>query len=143
LRFAVRRPATRPASPCGHRPPGDALPVLWAGHPALLAGGVRPAEGADVAASGPVTDRRSLARLLLGPAEPDHPDPSALTEILLPARVTCGRPAEETVHRLGETTERLLLGHLRDRRPTVTDFARRERRLPPGQPAGALTSRTR
>jgi hypothetical protein len=94
-------------------------------------------------ASGPVTDRRSLARVLLGPAEPDHPDPSALTEILLPASVTCGRPDEETVHRLGETTERLLLGHLRDRRPTVTDFARRERRLLPGQPAGALTSRTR
>jgi hypothetical protein len=135
MRFAVRRPATRPAtrpaSPRGHRPPGDALP-------ALLANGVRRVEG-----WGPVTDRRSLARVLLGPAEPDDAGPSTLTEVLLPARVTRGRPTEETVHRLGETTERLLLGHLRDRRPTVTDFARRERRLPPGHTAGALTSRTR
>lgn len=138
MRFAVRRPATRPAPPRGHRPPGDALPVLWAGHPALLADGVRQVEGC-----GPVTDRRSLARVLLGPAESDDPGPSALTEVLLPTRVTRGRPAEETVHRLGETTERLLLGQLRDRRPTVTDFARRERRLPPGHTAGALTSRTR
>ena len=81
-----------------------------------------------------VTARPSLA--LPGPADAGLP-------VLPPSPVTWGRPVDESAVRLGETTERLLLGHLRDRRPTVPDFARRERRLPAGHTAGALTSRTR
>lgn len=62
--------------------------------------------------------------------------------------------AEQAVSRLGETTERLLLRHLRDGRPaarrpaldapsTTTEITRRERRALPGRPAGVPASRGR
>ena len=65
-------------------------------------------------------------------------------EVLTPTRVTAGRPpawpSGETVHRLGETTDTLLLRHLRT---TTTEIPRRERRPLTGRKAGALTPRTR
>jgi hypothetical protein len=97
MRFALRRPAARPVSPRGHRPPGGDVPILWTGLP-------------------------------------DHPGQDAL----------------------GETTERLLLGHLRAARPvrakrrpaldapsTTTEITRRERRTLPGRPAGIAAPRGR
>ncbi|GAB2872949.1 hypothetical protein GCM10027176_88100 [Actinoallomurus bryophytorum] len=89
--------------------------------------------------------------------------------VLMPTRVMSDRPATcpsgETAHRLGETTDSLLLRHLRTRpakdaspppepigtaRPpmldapsTITEIPRRERRLLPGRQAGDSTPRTR
>jgi hypothetical protein len=81
-------------------------------------------------------------------------------EVLLPTRVTSGPPAavgsrEQTVRRLGETTDRLLRHHLREGRarrvrpslPGVpssgTEIPGRERRTLPGVQARALTPRGR
>ena len=80
-------------------------------------------------------------------------------EVLLPTRVTSGPAAvgsrEQTVRRLGETTDRLLRHHLREGRarrgrpslPGVpssgTEIPGRERRTLPGMQARALTPRGR
>ena len=75
MRFAVRRPATRPASPRGHRPPGGDLPALQAGPSRWLAGrddcpDASPAERmGDTGVRGLTPPGRvALARVLLGPA---------------------------------------------------------------------------
>jgi hypothetical protein len=249
LRFAVRRPATRPASPRGHRPPGGDVLALRAGPSRRLAArddftDASPAERTwnTGARDLPPHGRVALARVLLGPAKagldpyfgvaspagrswdrrpaPVTPAParSALAgvltgtadgaraenavapgpvarllsadaataeleptapvvagevpQVLTPTRVMSGRPVTcpsgETAHRLGETTDGLLLRHLRTRpakdapgpaaplglngpaRPpmldapsTTTEIPRRERRLLPGRKAGASTPRTR
>jgi hypothetical protein len=80
-------------------------------------------------------------------------------EVLEPTRVTPGRPAtcppEETAHRLGETTDRLLQHHLRQGRSrrarpplpdapsSTTEIPGREWRSLPGVQARALTPRGR
>jgi hypothetical protein len=134
LRFALRRPAARPVSPRGHRPPGGDVPILWTGLPEH-----RRAQDVRI----PGVGRRALARLLTAPAdEACPPRPRAC----LPA---------EPYPALGETTERLLLRHLRDgrsdlpRRPaldapsTTTDITRRERRPLPGRQVGIPAPRGR
>ncbi|MDN3357066.1 hypothetical protein [Actinomadura sp. DC4] len=76
MRFAVRRPATRPVTSRGHRPPGGDAVALPAGSSAWLDGlaapeaavtdpamTVRPRSGGT-----PIQNRRSLARVLLSPA---------------------------------------------------------------------------
>jgi hypothetical protein len=75
LRFAVRRPATRPASPRGHRPPGGEVLALRAGPAGGLAG-ITDASVAERTRSDGVRDlppygRMSLARVLLGPEGAD------------------------------------------------------------------------
>jgi hypothetical protein len=82
LRFAVRRPATRPASPRGHRPPGgDALALRAGPSRQLTDRDASPAErpgDTDVRGLTP-PDRASLARVLMGPAgaDLDLPGPAA------------------------------------------------------------------
>jgi hypothetical protein len=61
-------------------------------------------------------------------------------EVLVPTRVLPAR--REQTARLGETTDRLLLHHLRGG-PTTTDIPGREWRSLPGVQAGALTPRGR
>jgi hypothetical protein len=75
LRFAVRRPATRPASPRGHRPPGGDVLALRAGPAGGLAG-TTDASLAERTRNDGVRDlppygRMSLARVLLGPEGAD------------------------------------------------------------------------
>jgi hypothetical protein len=75
LRFAVRRPATRPASPRGHRPPGGDVLALRAGPEGGLAG-ITDASLAERTRNDGVRDlppygRMSLARVLLGPEGAD------------------------------------------------------------------------
>lgn len=278
MRFAVRRPATRPASPSGHRPPGgDVLALrVEAARQLTVRDDFTDASPAERTGRTGVRDltpqgRTALARVLMGPAgaDLDVPEPgggswdglasgplasaaarsgldvpaatggswdrrsapvgagtegTALTgvvadstdgpwtwdglasgpvagppapaeagttdldliapgehgrvvagedpEVLTPTRVMAGRPPArpcgETVHQLGETTDSLLLRHLRTRpakdaprpagplglnrpaRPpvldapsTTTEIPRRERRPLPGRKAGASAPRTR
>jgi hypothetical protein len=75
LRFAVRRPATRPASPRGHRPPGGDVLGLRAGPEGGLAG-ITDASLAERTRNDGVRDlppygRMSLAHVLLGPEGAD------------------------------------------------------------------------
>ena len=75
MRFAVRRPATRPASPRGHRPPGGDVLALRAGPAGGLAG-ITDASLAERTRNDGVRDlppygRMSLARVLLGPEGAD------------------------------------------------------------------------
>lgn len=242
MRFAVRRPATRPVTPRGQRPPGGdgpTLPAVSPGHdvavrsgvPATVMGrralarfltapadlgpsGARPGEHGERAASGPATGWAAFEGLSAPAARREAPGPTVerqalqdpyvprpaverqvlqdsyvpgsaagrralqdpyglgvLTgrtafvpveaaygpEVLEPTRVTPGPPATcppgETVHRLGETTDRLLRHHLREgrsRRPSLpdapsgtTEIPGRERRSLPGVQARALTPRGR
>jgi hypothetical protein len=103
LRFAVRRPATRPASPRGHRPPGGDVPALRAGSSRRPAARddfaeASPAERTDASGGRGLTPpgRAALARVLMGPAgadldlspstgRPQDPRPAVGTAPRLPA----------------------------------------------------------
>ena len=101
MRFAVRRPATRPASPRGHRPPDGDVPALWAGpsrRPAARDDFTEASLAERTGASGgrgpTPPGRAALARVLMGPAGADL-DLSTPT-----GRPQARRPAAGTAPRL-------------------------------------------
>lgn len=138
---------TRSTDPYGDRGVPAAGPVSGRSAPALVGSADLDPIGAygeyETAVPGTLVPPADLAALTgqtaYVPVEAASP---YAPEVLVPARVLPGRREQQTA-RLGATTDRLLLHHVREGRPTTTDIPGREWRSLPGMQARALAPRGR